>query len=351
MAELIWKDGEGWRREMRHSMLRRCHGWDYYGAGYYMITLVLRDRSRPLLGDLVIDCARPGEVKAHVQLSELGRQVVMCWRQVAEHEPLAMPLLIQVMPEHLHAVLHVMGRMRRPLGNVIGGFKAGCTAAFRQFFPGAGALFADGYHDRIIHHPGMLDRVMEYLRDNPRRLAVRRLFPDYFQVQREIPVEGGWLSAVGNSFLLEYPQRWQVQISRSIPMAEFEAQSRRLLELASNRDVVLVSPCISPGEREIAHRAFERKAPLVVLRNRRFPAHYKPSGAYFDACADGRLLMAAPVGWPCGQRHDTISRNEACVLNAIAQRICGEGAAEIHYRGMVPAELERLVAEALARPL
>ena len=38
-----------------------------------------------------------------------------------------------------------------------------------------------------------------------------------------------------------------------------------------------------------------------------------------------------------------MTREDACVLNRIAQLLCGPGAAEIQYRGLVPGELERLV--------
>ena len=41
-----------------------------------------------------------------------------------------------------------------------------------------------------------------------------------------------------------------------------------------------------------------------------------------------------------------ITRQDACVLNRIAQLLCGPGAAEIDYRGIVPAGLNRLVEKA-----
>lgn len=34
-------EADAWRREVIHSMLRRCRNWNYCGTGVYLITLVL----------------------------------------------------------------------------------------------------------------------------------------------------------------------------------------------------------------------------------------------------------------------------------------------------------------------
>lgn len=45
---------------------------------------------------------------------------------------------------------------------------------------------------------------------------------------------------------------------------------------------MLVSPCISPGEKQIAHAALDAGHPLIVLVENGFRPHYKPPGKYFD---------------------------------------------------------------------
>lgn len=37
-------------RDTIHRMGRRCRNWDYCGTGCYLVTMTLRDRSRPALG-------------------------------------------------------------------------------------------------------------------------------------------------------------------------------------------------------------------------------------------------------------------------------------------------------------
>ena len=190
--------------------------------------------------------------------------------------------------------------------------------------------------------------MFNYLKDNPRRLAVKRLFPDLFRVSRHIPFDTGFLNGVGNCFLLQAPCFHQVQVSRSIELSSLEFQ-RKIDEMseAVSQNAVVVSPCISPGEKELAKIAFQNKTPLIALKNNDFPPLYKPGGAYFDACANGRLLLLAPPGFGYQMGNRKLTRTEACILNSIAQKICGEFAADISYHGIVPAELEKLVAASL----
>ena len=45
-----------------------------------------------------------------------------------------------------------------------------------------------------------------------------------------------------------------------------------------------------------------------------------------------------------------MTRQDTCVLNRIAQLLCGAGATEIDYKGLIPADLERLVESATKQP-
>ncbi len=48
------------RLEIKHSMLRRCRGWDYRQPCIYQITLVLADRKSKALGRLEIPALPSG---------------------------------------------------------------------------------------------------------------------------------------------------------------------------------------------------------------------------------------------------------------------------------------------------
>jgi len=79
----------------------------------------------------------------------------------------------------------------------------------------------------------------------------------------------------------------------------------------------LVSPCISPGEKEIAKAALEAGRPLIVLLENGFAPLYKPAGRYFEACVSGRLLMVAP--FPYHRQKRTITREQCLTLNVWAR--------------------------------
>ncbi len=334
---------------LQHSMLRRCKSWDYCAPRIYMITITLADRSSPLLGKLVIDSPTnvpPEQVCAHIEPSALGAIVQECWTTISKLHPQIRLLGLQLMEEHLHGVLYVIQRMPRPLGNVIGSFKSACTKAYRELSGSKAPLFAPGFQDTILWEKGQLARMLQYLHDNPKRAAVKRLFPDFFRHLRSIPFEGGAFTGFGNSFLLNNPSFYQVQVSRYAQEGEINQKIDEMMKAAFAGSVI-VSPCISHGERQLAKIAFENKLALIALQNKGFAPLFKPPGQYFNACAEGRLLMLAPSQWPYTPGKKPMTRWEACVLNALAQRICGPDAAEIHYAGIVPGNLSELVAQAM----
>ena len=406
--------------EAKNKMLQRCWGWDYKAPCIYLITIVIADRRSMALGRLVVDNdggGDPAKVVAHVEPSAAGRAVEAEWRRMGELTPAIKPLAILIMPDHIHFIIRVTERLARPLGQIIAGFKTGSSKAAT----GKPGFWGKGFQDTILFREGQLAFMFGYLRDNPRRLAVKRLYREFFTVRRDLVVEvaraapsGGGsgltpaqqnyysgasgcsvasalagacpqrrqllhFQAVGNESLLKTPAIFQIQCSRAYlayrrvakpggglkiardesgrPIIETETGEFReklavLLAMAA-KGAVLISPCISDGEREIARRAMEAGSRLITLSNKGFPKLFKPSGKAFESASEGRLLMLAPAAWPYCPGEKKMTRFDACALNRIAQLIAGDGAAEINYRGMKPSNVEGLVAEACrayARP-
>ena len=52
----------------------------------------------------------------------------------------------------------------------------------------APGLWAPGYVDLILFRAGQLEKMIAYIRDNPRRLGVKRARPELFKVARDIEV-------------------------------------------------------------------------------------------------------------------------------------------------------------------
>ncbi len=423
------------RQEVKHHMGRRLNGWDYAGRGIYMITITIEGR-RPLLGRLV---KIGGEWS--VEPSAAGRIVQDCLAEIPTQWPGVSLIAVQLMPDHLHFIVFVERQQQKPLGAIVGSLKAKSTSrylaahdfgasakaqnsasakaqssasAMAQENLGASAkaqnqaasakaqnqtqngakFWAQGYVDLVLLRRGQLEKMIAYLRDNPRRLGVKREHPDLFKVLRDVEAKGMHFSAIGNHFLLEAPVIFQVQCSRSFfayrrerldtspqaakrrtppqaakrgtpPQAprcstwrilrdaqgrplvekttpEFEAKVAAALE-AAKRGAVLISPCISNGEREIARRAFEAGYRIITLQNKGFPPIYKPGGKLFDKCAAGNLLMLAPINWPYVPGEKPPTRESSLVLNRIAQLLAGEGAAEIDYKGATMRGIDDMV--------
>ncbi len=123
---------------------------------------------------------------------------------------------------------------------------------------------------------------------------------------------------IGSRHLLDHPLKRQIQISRGVSAAALQ-QKMEELRYAAEHGAVLVSPCISLGEKAIARAVMDAGRPLIVLLANGFPPCYKPPGRYFDACAEGRLLLLAP--FPYQRRRRTITREQCLVLNEWAAAV------------------------------
>lgn len=342
-------------------MLRRMQDHDYRSRCIYMLTLTTEDRL-PLLGTLCCESGSPDT--ARIEPSALGQEVQKCWLQIPAHHPGVKPLAFQLMPDHIHGLLFVTHEQQAHLGTIVNGFKVGCNRAFRALgltrqrlvespealpqetepapqgaacpvfrgsasespprpkHPAHGQLFAPGYQDSVLKGKDQLERMFAYIADNPRRLAVKRQNPDLFRVVSELTIGGQTFAAIGNRWLLDRPERLQVRCHNNSTPENLRliAQQKAFFLERGREGAVIVSPCISAGEKEIARAALDAKQPLIVILENGFPPLYKPPGKYFEACAAGLLLMLAP--WPYHMEARTITRQQCLALNEMARRLC-----------------------------
>ena len=289
------------RQPVKHHMGRRCFNWDYTSRCIYMITITLADRSRPILGRLVDEGA-----EWRIEPSEIGHIVEECWREIPVQWPGVEVICSQLMPDHFHGIIFVKEPQKKPLGNIIGSFKSktssragdlrarakaqnlacgeaqNCTRQGAELQALAHApsiapareraeycatvrapgLWAPGFVDLILFREGQLAKMIAYIRENPRRLGIKRAHSELFRVARDLVVdfaargeaqnpargevqgnlrarakaqdtargEGhggiatrgeaqavarGHFMAIGNHFLLDWPDIRQVQCSRS----------------------------------------------------------------------------------------------------------------------------------------
>ncbi len=89
---------------------------------------------------------------------------------------------------------------------------------------------------------------------------------------------------------------------------------------AARHGAVLVSPAISPGEKQVMRTAFDAGFSTIVLMENGFTTMSKPKGELFDACANGRLLMLSP--WEHHNEKRAINATQCTQLNLMAIEIC-----------------------------
>lgn len=331
--------------EKMPSMKRRSETHDYHSKRFYMITLEVKERL-PILGKLVGD-----EKDVQVKLSPLGEAVSFEWDGIPRYYPQITIVSQQVMPDHFHGILYVKENTEFHLGQVIKGFKLGCNRKMRDILASVAletqrtredrmivfrdwllsfaaiqsqplekaTLWAEGYNDKILHNYSTLNKWKNYLNDNPRRLAVKRAHPDFFRVCFGLEVAGQTYAAIGNRFLLQHPEKVQVQLSRSLTEEQIGERVQYFLTLA-RQGAILVSPAISLGEQAVMRTALDEHLPLIFLTPWGFNKFSKPGHQYFEACSKGRFLILAP--WEQQNEQIPLTREMCLTLNRMTKQIC-----------------------------
>lgn len=356
MKKETYKKQKAFAGTLKPSMLRRCVDHDYSQRQMYMVTLTVEGRY-PLFGRVVgrSDAPVNTEDEARMVLSTLGQRVMSHFYEIEKYYPQIEVIALQMMPDHLHGILFVRETLPRPLGQVISGFKSGCNKDYRELVNGQGIqpvpyvvalpqqtepqpqqttpsrpprssynrehglLFSPGFNDKLLLREGQLQRWINYLYDNPRRLLMKREHPDLFRVKRNLQIGTMSFSAIGNRLLLSRPVRLQVKCSRSLSEQDIQTQVTFYLHQAE-KGAVLVSPSISKGEKAIMRAVFERGYPVIILQENGFTDFAKPSGKMMEACAQGKLLLLAP--WTHHDDKRLISRSQCLSLNEMARLIC-----------------------------
>ena len=359
-------NGNGSNTENRaHRPHAKWH--DYRWSGAYLVTIVTRDRRSRLFGSLNNDIKAPA-----VSLTPLGQEVERLWKQTEEMQRqqgrLVRMLAHCVMPDHFHEVIQVEREMEVPLGEIIRGFKTGCTQVFRrlrgqsqpymagtvsdvarmsrkqrsEYYAAHGmeALWEDDFDDSVCLRNGQLDNAIRYVQDNPRRAVIRHLRPQFFEYRQHIRIAGQDYSAFGNLFLLRRPWKEQVFCHRWLirdngsrdydhpyeTTETFRIQRSELLH-AAEEGAVLVTPGISKGEQTLVQDCMEQGFPLIHLQDRPMYEHWKPEEQRFALCKEGLLLILAPWaldkrgevdGVPGGTQYSRFHN-----MNDLAKTLCG----------------------------
>ena len=330
-------------------------GTAWKGIGIYHMTLTVSGR-QPLLGDLVIPDDDP--LRAYVSETPLAKDLVQCLLHLHERFPEIRVLQFCVMPDHLHAIIHVWRPMPRSIKLVMRSFwqadkhlrpldsssrssisselysdiitpaDSSCRSSISSgLYPDNNSpLFSEVPFLRPLSRQGQLQTMIQYVQMNPARLATKRLKPEFFCVQPNVEINGHLYSAVGNSKLLAQALRTPVHVRHTMTEAARLGNPQPLNDYiascydAARQGSVMVSPFISSWEKDILHTLLAEQRPIIYLAQNGFKDFYKPSALLFDAVASGRLLILSP--WPYDPTKQHVSRADCIALNTFAENIC-----------------------------
>lgn len=194
-------------------------------------------------------------------------------------------------------------------------FSAPSSPASHPYRP----LFAKGYNDLILRSYEELPVWQNYLRDNPRRLMMKRLRPERLRPFFGLRIGSQVYSGIGNRELLTACKRTAVRVSRRLTDSEIEAEVVRYLTMAKE-GTVLVSPAISPGEKRVMRTVFDAGLPTIVILENGFTPLSKPRGEQFYACAKGHLLMLSP--WEHHNEKKKLTAEQCQQMNLMALELC-----------------------------
>ena len=176
--------------DRHHRQSIRLRGYDYTQAGAYFVTIVVSDREC-LFGDISDD---------EMRLNNYGRVVAAEWQKIPARFPHVTTDVSIVMPNHMHGIIVINGKGEasannipssclsgnegfapaRPtgttsgsLGAIVQNFKSTSTRQINVLRHAPGLpLWQRNYYERVIRDERELNRIREYILNNPLKWAL-----------------------------------------------------------------------------------------------------------------------------------------------------------------------------------
>lgn len=297
------------------SMKKRKASHDYSSRCIYMVTMCV-ERRQPVLGTL----RSPDEQHRtpYVALSELGRRVLEAWRAIPCYYPEVEVMKLQLMPDHMHGIIFVKEQVPYRLGMVINGFRKGCNDAVRTLGDGHFVkLWEDGYNDTILVGANHLEKMRNYISDNPRRRWMKD-HNGWLFTRHKMMVDGREVDVMGNMCLLNFGAKTFVQCTNRLDAKTLGVIKDNFLKQAREGSVV-VTAGISTVEKAVMNWALDNSHEMILVIDNGMSDLWKPSGKLFDACASGHLLLVAP--WEHRNYGSGINRSRCLAMNDVALAI------------------------------
>ena len=178
----------GFDPDKHHRQSIRLKEYDYSQPGAYFVTICTQNQ----------ECVFGQVVQGEMILDGAGQMVESVWLQLPEHYPGAEVDAFAIMPNHVHGIIILVGAGPRAcpdteqpqgthpgqpqgaaptktlsLPDVVHRFKSLTAAKYRRgvrndgWQPFTGRLWQRNYYEHVIRDEDELDRIRQYVDDNP----------------------------------------------------------------------------------------------------------------------------------------------------------------------------------------
>jgi putative transposase len=149
--------------DFHHRQSIRLQGYDYTKAGAYFITICTHHRAYLF-----------GEIDSGImELNALGNIAQSHWQKLSQHHANIIVDEFIVMPDHLHGIIMIVESSidhPQPISEIIRGFKTFSARAINKTRGLRGIpVWQRNYYDRIIRDELEIDRVRQYIINNPQK--------------------------------------------------------------------------------------------------------------------------------------------------------------------------------------
>ena len=183
--------------DIHHRRSIRLHNYDYSQSGMYFVTLCTQNREC-LFGEIV---------DGQMQLNDVGKMVRAVWDEIPAHYPGIDVDEFVIMPNHIHGITVIVGAGPRacpdstktqtngqpqgvaptglPLSGVVQRFKTMTTKRYADGVEQSGwppfpaKLWQRNYWEHVVRNEPELDRIREYIQNNPGQWESDTLCPQY----------------------------------------------------------------------------------------------------------------------------------------------------------------------------
>lgn len=297
----------------------------------------------------------------HIELSPLGIKVKESLERMPQVEPKIELVCYSIMPNHIHFIIAVRGELSRPIGTIIRSFM-GATSRSLHMLKAEGkiqwnsaaasiarkastekpSLWQPGYCIGICHTEQKLHTRIGYVIENPFFGILETERHDFMKRTMMLTIKGRRYSGYGNMLLLKEPDRLQVFCHRNHPVThepyqltqDFMEEKQAILNAASD-GVVIVTPCISPGEADIMWSVLQNGGNVINIQQEEIPISDKwhPEKERRIYCSQGQMLVLSVHDLPHQTFYDcmgqeipmTTSYARFHLLNFVAEELCQEG--------------------------